>query len=512
MSVHVRTQDGVIQFKDEPPATVAAPVVPWKVLIADDEDEVHKVTTLALTDFTHFGRPLTFLHAYSGAEAVRQMADHPDVALVLMDVVMENEHAGLNAVLAIRNELKNRLTRIVIRTGQPGQAPEGLVVRHYEVNDYKEKTEVTSRKLHTLVHNGLSLYRELAALTQYKEGLEQVIGASAALQVQHSEERYARSVLQQLAVMLYNDSPRLPTDMLMAARLPKRPSRVLAGTGYYDACTGRQLEEALTPQLHAQVEESLRGRSVVFGTRQFLATAPLSNGGDLLLFIAGGNPVESIDENHVTLFARNVAAGFENLRLTRELQESQRSLVMLLSTAIEQRMHTGGGHGQRVAVYARLLGELHGLTDDVLDWLPLACALHDLGQIAIPETILNKREPLTADEQALFETHTRWGEDLLSGQDSEVLQVAGMIAAQHHERWDGSGYPDRLAGPHIHLYARIAALADAFDEMLHGQAHAGLAETLAYIDQERGARFDPSLVSLLLKNAERFRVAGEMPR
>lgn len=511
MHAHVGS-DGVVEFEAESGPRKVAAAAPWKILIADDEEEVHKVTQLALTEFLHCSRPLEFLHAYTGAEAVAQMAAHPDVALVLMDVVMETEHAGLNAVLAIRNELGNRLTRIVIRTGQPGQAPESLVVRHYDVHDYKEKTEVTARKLHTLVHNGLSLYRELAALTHYKEGLEQVIGASAALQAQHSEERHARSALQQLAVMLYSESPRLPTDMLLAVRAPRQPSRVLAGTGYYDACAGRRLEEALSAERLAQLDTALRGRPVVFDAQQFQARAPLAAGGDLVILIVGENPAETIDEQHVALLCRNIAAGFENLRLTRELKESQRSLVMLLSTAIEQRMHMGGGHGQRVAVYARLLGELHGLAEDVLEWLPLAAALHDLGQIAIPESILNKRDPLTADEQALYETHTRWGEDLLSGQDSEVLRVAGMIAAQHHERWDGGGYPDRLAGPHIHLYARITALADAFDDLLHGPHRAGLAEALGYIEKERGGRFDPALVSLLLKNAEQFRVAGDRPR
>ena len=506
MHAHVR-KDAGLQYADEP-VTTAPALPPWKILIADDEEEVHRVTKLALADFTHFGRPLAFLDAYSGADAVQMVGEQPDIALVLMDVVMETDNAGLNAVLAIRNELRNRLTRIVIRTGQPGQAPEGLVVRHYDVNDYKEKTEVTSRKLHTLVHSGLSLYRELAALTSYKEGLEQVIGASAALQAQQSEETFARRALQQLAVMLYAGADRMPSDMLIAARAPDRLSRVLSGTGYYAGCAGRRVEEALSPETWLEVDGALADKPQVFGARQFIAREPLASGGDLLVYIAGHEPPRPVDPVHVALFCRNIASGFENLRLQRELKQSQRSLVMLLVTAIEQRMHAGGGHGQRVASYTRLLGELWGLPRDVLEWLPLAAMLHDVGQIAIPEAILNKRSPLLPGEQALLETHTRWGQDLLSSQDSEVLQVAGLIAAQHHERWDGAGFPERLAGPQIHLYARLTALADASDERVNGPDRRHPTEAVRLLEAESGKRFDPQAVTLLGRNHERFKALG----
>ena len=506
MHAQARSNDPFQFAKESAPA--ASALAPWKILIADDEEEVHRVTKLALADFTHLGRPLSFLDAYSGGEAVEVVGAHPDIALVLMDVVMESDHAGLNAVLAIRNELRNRLTRIVIRTGQPGRAPEALVVSHYEVNDYKEKTEVTSRKLHTLVHNGLSLYRELAALTSYKEGLEQVIGASATLQAQRSEEAFARSALQQLAVLLYADAPRMPSDMLMAVRLPNRASRVLAGTGYYAGCAGRRVEEALSPELFLQVDAALREQSVVLGARQFIACAPIAGGGELLAFIAGDEAARPVDRAHVSLFCRNLAAGFENQRLHRELKQSQRSLVLLLATAIEQRLQAGGGHGQRVAAYTRLFGKLLNLSDDELEWLPLAATLHDVGLIAIPEAILNKHAPLTSDEQALYETHTRWGQDLLSSQDSEILQMAGLIAAQHHERWDGQGYPDRLSGMQIHLYARLTAVADEFDELLHGPAPVNAAAALEQIERERGRRFDPQVVTLLARNVEQFEAVG----
>jgi HD-GYP domain-containing protein (c-di-GMP phosphodiesterase class II) len=417
---------------------------------------------------------------------------------------MESEHAGLDAALAIRHELKNSLTRIVIRTGQPGQAPEELVIRHYGVNDYKEKTEITARKLHTLVHSGLSLYRELTALNQYQLGLEQVIGAAAAIQAQRTEENFARSALQRLAALLYGGP--VPVDALMAHAAAGRAATVLAGCGAYEQATGRPLEAVTEPDLRQALEDAMRGGTTVYGARHFMSTLATASGTQLLLYIAGTQPISPADARHISLFCRNIAIGYENLRLTRALRESQRNLILLLSTAIEQRLHAGGGHGQRVAACARLLGELLGLPEPSLEELPLAATLHDVGLIAIPEAILNKHGPLTPDEQALYETHTRWGEDLLRIQTSDTLQIAGLVAGQHHESWDGSGYPNGLGGEQIHLHARIVALADAFDYMMHpprGRPQP-LSAVIAHLERERGRRFDPLLVNLLIKSIDRF--------
>jgi response regulator RpfG family c-di-GMP phosphodiesterase len=492
-----------IAFADEP-RPAAGDSAPWKILVVDDDEEIHKVTRLALTGFTHYGRPITLLQANSGAEAVAAMRENPDTALVLMDVVMETEHAGLDAVLTIRHQLKNHLTRIVIRTGQPGQAPEEMVVRQYDISDYREKTEITARRLHTLVHHGLTHYRELVELHQQKYGLEQVLGAAAELQAQRNEEDFSRRTLQQLVGLLYGEPA--AADALMAARMPGRPSRVLAGTGRYAPAAGLALDEVVTPELNAELEAALRDRATEYGVTRFLTTLATTSGAQLLLHVAGERAIDPADPTHISLFGRAVAAGYENLRLTRALKDSQRSLILLLATAIEQRARAGAGHGQRVAKLVRLLGELHGLPESVLEWLPLAATLHDVGEIAIPEAILNKPGELTRDEQALLETHTRWGQDLLRGQESDMLQIAGLIAGQHHERWDGAGYPNGLRGEQIHVYARLAALANGFDELLHprGGRLAPLASVISQLEQERAKAYDPQLLDLMLKNIDRF--------
>ena len=150
----------------------------WKILIVDDEPEVHAVTKLALSDFNFQGKGLTFLSAYSGAEAKALSEQHPDAAIMLLDVVMETDDAGLLVARYIREQLHNEHVRIILRTGQPGQAPERQVIINYDINDYKNKTEVTAIKLKTLLYAGLRSYRDICIIEHHKAGLEKITGSS----------------------------------------------------------------------------------------------------------------------------------------------------------------------------------------------------------------------------------------------------------------------------------------------------------------------------------------------
>ncbi len=150
-------------FADEDVTSItnSVPAEPWKVLVVDDEEQVHAVTRLVLGDFEFQGRGLRFLNAYSAAAGETLLVENPDVAVILLDVVMESEHAGLQLVQRIRQEIGNRLVRIVLRTGQPGQAPEKQAFLNYDINDYRTKTELTSDKLFTAMVGALRNYEDI---------------------------------------------------------------------------------------------------------------------------------------------------------------------------------------------------------------------------------------------------------------------------------------------------------------------------------------------------------------
>jgi two-component system sensor histidine kinase ChiS len=151
----------------------------WKILIVDDEIEIHNITKLALKEFIFENKSITFFSAYSGKEAKEIIKNNQDIALILLDVVMETEEAGLEVVKYIRDILDNKIVRIILRTGQPGQVPEDVVIVNYDINDYKTKTELTNRKLFTTVVTALRSFSSLNQIESNKSELERIAAASA---------------------------------------------------------------------------------------------------------------------------------------------------------------------------------------------------------------------------------------------------------------------------------------------------------------------------------------------
>ena len=191
------------KFAPEKEGSVASTEPPWKILIADDEEEVHQVTAVAMIDVQFKGRKLEFLHAYSAGEARDMLAADPDIAIILLDVVMEEDDAGLKLVRQIREQMNNRRVRIVLRTGQPGQAPERDVVVDYDINDYKSKTELTRQKLLTCIISALRSYDDIVALENLSRDLEsQVVERTRELSLAKEEAESAnRAKSEFLAVM-----------------------------------------------------------------------------------------------------------------------------------------------------------------------------------------------------------------------------------------------------------------------------------------------------------------------
>lgn len=178
------TSQDPLLFADDPETTpkneMAKPMKPdqaaefWKIMVVDDEVEVHRVTQFALQKFTYEGKRLAFISAYSAAEAELLMQEHPDIAVILLDVVMERADSGLQLIRYIRETLGNKLVRIVLRTGQPGEAPEEAIIRDYDINDYKTKTELTRQKLYTTIIISLRTFCTLTTLQSNQEELQKL--------------------------------------------------------------------------------------------------------------------------------------------------------------------------------------------------------------------------------------------------------------------------------------------------------------------------------------------------
>lgn len=199
---------------DEGPQT--SDTEPWKILVVDDEDEVHRITHLALSDFSVADRTLQFISAYSGAEAREKMVEHSDIALILLDVVMETDDAGLRFARFVRQELANSFVRIILRTGQPGMAPERHVLKVYDINDYRAKTELTQDRLYSVVYTALASYRDMMALARSRQQLVGVVDELETLS-EITSSRYL-TMAAEVVALSQNLATELDADLSVAQR------------------------------------------------------------------------------------------------------------------------------------------------------------------------------------------------------------------------------------------------------------------------------------------------------
>jgi len=225
------------------------------------------------------------------------------------------------------------------------------------------------------------------------------------------------------------------------------------------------------------------------------------------VYLTGVQPLEDFDHHLIQLFSRNAGISFENLELREEVEETQRELVYRLGGAVETRSKETGGHVKRVAEMSRALASLAGLSEHDALILKHASPMHDVGKIGISDAILNKPGKLSADEWTAMQRHTVIGHELFLGSDREILKLSGLISLEHHEKWDGSGYPLGKKGDDIHIAGRITALVDVFDALLSKRVYKEawpLEQVITTLRQEAGAHFDPRLTQLLLDNLDQF--------
>ncbi len=198
------TDDDFLFLAEDDSVYTPAPQVTgeWHLLIVDDDEEIHTVTRLALSDLLVQGRKLVFHHAYSGRAAIEFLKKNPHIAVILLDVVMESDDAGLLVVQQIREQLGMDEVRIVLRTGQPGYAPEESVIKEYDINDYKTKTELTRSKLVTSIISSIRSYQQIRTINQNRLGLQKIINAGANLLEQHSLHEFSEGVVTQISSLI----------------------------------------------------------------------------------------------------------------------------------------------------------------------------------------------------------------------------------------------------------------------------------------------------------------------
>ena len=292
----------------------------WQVLIVDDDPEIHSVTQLALSDLVVLGRRLEYLHAYSGKDACQLIEKNDDIVLVLLDVVMETDDAGLNVVKYIRETLQRKDIRIVLRTGQPGYAPEESVIKEYDINDYKTKTELTRRKLVTTVFAAIRSFQQIATVNENRQGLEKIVSGATELSSQHSLSTYSQSVLTQLRTLISDDITAVfcARGQGIIDNIDDLSFYVLAQVGFDDNLINQKIDTLQDHQASKQVKAC------------YLQQKHQYQDDSLNLYVAKGdfravihvkisNPLTEIQTQLLNVFITGVAVGYENVHLFQKL-------------------------------------------------------------------------------------------------------------------------------------------------------------------------------------------------
>ncbi|MCG8615653.1 MAG: DUF3369 domain-containing protein [Desulfobacterales bacterium] len=494
-------KDSSLVFKPEEadPSMEGPEKKPWKILIVDDEPEVHTATKLVLDDFDFEGAGLEFLSAYSGKEAVKIMEIHEDIAVILLDVVMETQHAGLEVARKVRENLKNKVVRIILRTGQPGQAPERKVIVEYDINDYKQKTDMTAQRLFTAIYTAIRSFRDIQAIEKNRTGLRYIIEASGDLFKQQSIKRLAQGVLTQMSALFrLQDSIYIRNEGFTLTQGPEGDCEFIAATGKFGGGCGPTGCKIKDTELEQQFRQVIRDKKSRYFGDNFVGYFPTQKKKHHILYLEGcGADMNPEHEDLLDIFTRNVGVAFDNRYLNQEIKETQQEIIHLLGELVESRSKETAYHVIRVGEYIDVLGKAAGYATREIALIKAACPMHDIGKMAIPDAILMKPGKLTADEFNVMKTHTEIGHKILSTSRRKLLKMAATIAYTHHERWNGTGYPRGLKGVEIPLAGRLTCLADIFDalssERVYKEAWA-LDKVFHYIKEEKGRIFDPHLV------------------
>jgi len=325
----------------------------WKMMIVDDVKDIHDVTNMIFTDYSFDNKTIEFISAYSGKDAKQLISENPDISVILLDVVMETDHAGLDVVRYIREELQNEFVRIILRTGQPGQAPENKVITDYDINDYKTKEELTSDKLFSAVTTALRACRDMNIIEKNRRGLEMIIKASSNLLKLSSFKQFTTGVLSQMTSILgFGENSLLlqasdgPSNMASDEILDQKNEseafnkqceyKIVAGTGHYEKYIDKYITHLDDKNIIEDINQAIKQKKNSFNKETVVCYFKTHNNVENILYLHNYTPVNEIDKNLINIFLSNVAIAFDNLYHRENLEK----LVEERTFALQQEKET----------------------------------------------------------------------------------------------------------------------------------------------------------------------------
>jgi signal transduction histidine kinase/DNA-binding response OmpR family regulator len=409
---------------DEAGAASEQTLPAWKVAVIDDDPAVHEGTRFALYDYNLNGQGIEILSAHSAEEGRALMRDNPNIAVILLDVVMETDNAGLALVDYIRTELKNETVRIILRTGQPGQAPERRVIVDYDINDYKAKTELTADKLFTALTAALRSYQQLQRLVETRRGLEMIIEGASTLYDFKSMQLLAEGVLTQIASLLNVECGGIL--VLRDGGAPQERFSILAASGCYRQFAGLAAAADLDPSLMQAVHNAFVRRTHEFHPKLSVLYIRTATAREVVVLLETPRPLTPTDRSLVEVFCSRLSVAFDNVILYEQLHEAN----VRLEERVRERTRALTLANQRLSSQWTLLRQANEFKNEVL-----GTVAHDLknplGVILGRAEMLNELvdfEPLPVDKFRDQLTHIRNSTRQLTSMVNDLISDAMMDA------------------------------------------------------------------------------------
>ena len=288
----------------------------WRLLVVDDDEAIHTSTRFVLSDFEFRGNAVELLHAYSADQAKEFLRDNDDIAVLLLDVVMETDDAGLRLVDYVRNEMGNKDIRIILRTGQPGVAPEWEVITKYDINDYKTKTELTQEKLFTTVTTALRSFEQLFEINNNRRGLEKIMSCASELMKHRDADNFITQLSNQLESLLPSDG-----QGLIVARTAGTEPTAVCGRGDFAGISGPVADMSLPPVLHRMLQSDTGSSDAVFEQDHICFQLHTQSRRSIVIYSGLSRPMDGTERQLLDVFCANAAIALDNVDLFQHVRK-----------------------------------------------------------------------------------------------------------------------------------------------------------------------------------------------
>lgn len=490
----------------------------WNILIVDEDESTHLRIKENTKDLKFEDMDIIYYSAYTIKEAVSILKEEDEMALVLIDVNIGGKDLGLKLVSYIREGLDLLDIRIVIMLEDEHFNFKEDLILEYDINGYGKKSEFFYHKIKTLIVSALRSYRDIRRIRNNKDTMNNVVSSITDLHKLRSLEEFLKDSTCYLSRVLNKCElldHSLGCNMNSFAAVKESDTErfiIVSGMGKYKDRINDTIRNSVNRQDYVRLNQLyLEGEHRLFRD-VYMARYRSTNGREAIILIENYGKNIYVDIELLEVFYKSISANFDSLCLNLEIEETQTEILYTLGEVTEARSEETGFHVKRVSAYSSILAKGYGLSEDKIQLIAKASPIHDIGKIAIPDDILHKKGKLTAEEFNIIKTHTTIGYNILKKSEGEILKAAAVIAHEHHERYDGTGYPRGLKGEDIHICGRITAIADVFDALGSDRVYKKawvIGDILNLFKAERGKHFDPNLVDIMFDNLDEFLAVKE---